>query len=214
MDGLWRWAFNSHVDGPNTFFDRFWDQMILWLMSGREFTPAEKFSLRASAANIPLGEKIYFRAMKRDPAAVLRDVPLIISQNGQEIGRTTLTAAEQAPDKLAGEFLPAKPGKYEAVAQFPDGMKATARFFAFEDNPERTEVATDLTYLKRLCEASGGRIIQPDDIAKVLADLKAGEISTAPATRLRSIWDRASVFWMIGTLFALDWWLRRRWGLS
>ena len=188
--------------------------MILWLMAGRDFVPAEKFSLRASAANIPLGEKIYFRAMQRDATVILRDVPLVVFQGGDEIGRTTLTAAEQASGKLSGEFLPAKTGKYEAVAQLPDGTKATARFFVFEDNPERTEVATDITYLKRLCEASGGRILQPGELGKMLYDLKAGEISTAPATRLRSIWDRASVCWMLGTLFALDWWLRRRWGLA
>ena len=88
------------------------------------------------------------------------------------------------------------------------------RFFVFEDNPERTEVATDLTYLKRLCEASGGRIVQPDELGRLLGDLKTTEASTAPATRLHSIWDRAGVFWTLGLLFAADWYLRRRWGLS
>ncbi len=214
VDGLWRWAFNARVDGPNTFFDRFWDQMILWLIAGRDFAPAQKFSLRASSANIPLGEKIYFRAVNRDGAPALRDIPLVISQNGAEVGRTTLAAADQAPDKLAAEYLPAKPGKYEAAAQLPGGAKASVRFFVYEDNPERTEVATDLTYLKRLCEASGGRIVQPEDLAKLLADLKTTESSTAPATRLHSLWDRAWVFWTLGLLFAADWYLRRRWGLS
>ncbi|MEO7317406.1 MAG: hypothetical protein ABIZ56_00295, partial [Chthoniobacteraceae bacterium] len=170
VDGLWRWAFNARVDGPNTFFDRFWDQMILWLMAGRDFAPAQKFSLRASSANIPLGEKIYFRAIHRDAAAGVRDIPLVISQNGAEVGRTTLATAEQAQEKLAAEFLPAKPGKYEATAQLP-GAKTSVRFFVFEDNPERTEVALDLTYLKRLSEASGGRIVHPDELSKVLAEL-------------------------------------------
>ena len=213
VDGLWRWAFNARTDGPNTFFDRFWDQMILWLIAGRDFAPAQKFSLRASSANIPLGEKIYFRAVNRE-AAAMRDVPLVISQNGAEAGRTTLTTADQAPDKLGAEFLPAKTGKYEAAAQLPGGAKASVRFFVFEDNPERTEVATDLTYLKRLCEASGGRIVQPEELGKLLGDLKTTEASTVPATRLHSIWDRAWVFWTLGLIFAADWYLRRRWGLS
>ena len=71
-------------------------------------------------------------------------------------------------------------------------------------------MTTDLAYLKRLCGASGDCIVQTNDITKVLADLKAGETFTAPATRLRTIWDRASVFGLLGTLFAADWWLRRR----
>ena len=213
VDGLWRWAFNARVEGPNTFFDRFWDQMILWLMAGRDLMPAQKFSLRASSANIPLGEKIYFRALSRDTSSALREVPLVISHNGQEAGRTTLVPAEQTPDKLSGEFLPGKTGRHEAVAQLP-GTKASVRFFVFEDNPERSEVATDVTYLKRLCEASGGRVVPPEDLSKLLAELKTTEASTAPATRLRSIWDRAWVFWTLGMIFATDWYLRRRWGLS
>src|SRR5262249_52887219 len=56
VEGLWRWAFNAKVEGVNTLFDRFWDQLILWLMAGRDFLPTQKFSLRASSANVPLGE--------------------------------------------------------------------------------------------------------------------------------------------------------------
>ncbi len=214
VDGLWRWAFNVHVEGPNTFFDRFWDQIILWLMAGRDFTPAQKFSMRASSANIPLGEKIYLRAAHRGGTTALREVPVVITQAGKEVGRTVLSAANEAPDKLAAEYLPAKPGRYEATAQLPGGPKTRVRFFVFEENAERTEVTTDPAYLKRLCEASGGRVVLPDEVAKLLADLKTNEISTAPATRLHSLWDRASVFWLLGMLFAADWFLRRRWGLS
>ena len=151
--------------------------------------------------------------MNREGAAAPREVPLVISQNGAEVGRTTLTTTDQAPDKLAAEFLPAKPGKYEAIAQLP-GAKAAVRFIVFEDNPERTEVALDLTYLKRLSEASGGRIVQPEELGPVLAGLKTNEASAAPATRLHSIWDRPWFFWTLGLLFASDWYLRRRWGLS
>ena len=56
--------------------------------------------------------------------------------------------------------------------------------------------------------------MQPDELGKLLGDLKTTEASTAPATRLHSIWDRAWVFWTLGMLFAADWYLRRRWGLS
>ena len=42
VEGLWRWAFNVKIDGANTLFDRFWDQMILWLMAGRDFLPTQQ----------------------------------------------------------------------------------------------------------------------------------------------------------------------------
>jgi hypothetical protein len=214
VEGLWRWAFNAKIDGTNTLFDRFWDQMILWLMSGRDFLPAQQFSLRASSANVPLGEKVLFRAGKRDASVKLDAVPLVIAHGGKEVGRTTLAAADaNAPDKLAAEFLPAKTGKFEATAKFPDGSTQTARFIVYDENLEQTEVGTDAGYLKRLCESSGGRLLKPDELGKFLADLREEKSNDTPQTRLVTAWDRVWVFWLIGLLFAADWDLRRRWGL-
>jgi len=215
VDGLWRWAFNAKIEGANTLFDRFWDQMILWLMAGRDFLPAQQFSLRANSANIPLGEKVYFRGIKRDPDVKANNIPLVIEYNGADAGRTTLTAADPAaPDKLTADFLPAKPGKYAATARFPDGTQQSARFIVFDENLEETEVATDAGYLRKLCESSGGRLLQPEEFGKILREFRDEKIEAVPVHKLSSVWDRAWVFWLIGFLFGADWFLRRRWGLS
>ena len=214
VEGLWRWGFNAKIEAVNTVFDRFWDQMILWLMAGRDFLPTQQFSLRATSANVPLGEKIFFRALKRDSRIKLADLPLVISLGGKEVGRTTLSATDgNAPDKLTAEFLPAKTGKFEASAKFPDGTSQTARFIVYDENLETTEVATDAGYLKKLCESSGGRLLKADELGKFLAELREERSEAVPQTRLTSAWDRVWVFWLIGLLFAADWYLRRRWGL-
>ncbi len=215
VDGLWRWAFNAKIEGTNTLFDRFWDQMILWLMAGRDFLPTQQFSLRASSANIPLGEKIYFRAVIRDATTKAREIPMTIAQERVEVGRTTLAAADPAaPDKLTADFLPTKPGKYTAMAKFPDGSNQVARFIVFDDNLEQTEVATDAGFLRKLAETSGGRLLQPSDIGKLLTELQNEKAEATPTRKLTSVWDRAWVFWLIGLFFGMDWYLRRRWGLS
>ncbi|MDB6172511.1 MAG: hypothetical protein JWL59_1822 [Chthoniobacteraceae bacterium] len=214
VDGLWRWAFNARIEGNNTLFDRFWDQMILWLMAGRDFLPAQQFALRASSANIPLGEKIAFRAVIRDSVGKIANLPLTVSHDGGEVGRTTLAGADpNSPDKLVGEFLPAKPGRYEAAAQFPDGSKQKVRFIVFDENLEQTEVATDSTYLRRLCESSGGRLLEPSELGRLIKELGEESVEATPQTRLVSVWDAPSVFWLIGLFFGADWFLRRRWGL-
>ncbi len=214
VEGLWRWAFNAKIEGVNTLFDRFWDQMILWLMAGRDFVPTQQFSLRATSANLPLGEKIFFRALKRDSTTKLADLPLTITQGGKEVGRTTLAANDTtAPDKLGAEFVPATTGKFEATAKFPDGTTQTARFIVYDDNLEQTEVGTDAGYLKKLCESSGGHLLKPEELGKFLSELRDQPNPDAPQTRLTSAWDRVWVFWLIGLLFTADWYLRRRWGL-
>jgi hypothetical protein len=211
VDGLWRWAFNAKADGPNTVFDRFWDQMILWMMADRDFVSTQ---LRANTANVPIGEKIYFRAVVRDPKKRSDQAPLVIKRGQEEVARITLTRDPGNAERLVGEFLPSKPGRYEATARFLDGTEHKVRFMALDENFEKTEVATDVGYLRALCESSGGRLLRPDELGPLVRELGAAKTGAAPETRLVPIWDGFEVFWLIGLLWGADWFLRRRWGLT
>lgn len=213
VDGIWRWAFNAKVDGPNNSFDRFWDQLVLWLMAGRDFIPTKQFSFRTSSANILLGEKVHFRLVMKTPDANLKKVPLTISLDGKELSKTAFTPNGEDAFRLGAEFLPEKPGRYRAVANFPDGTQQESKFIVFHENLEETEVATDVTYLKRLCESSGGRLLDPNELAKFMKELRDEKSDSTPKTRLRSVWDQTWIFYSIGLLFGVDWYLRRRWGL-
>ncbi len=214
VDGLWRWAFNAKIEGLNNLFDRFWDQMVLWLMAGRDFLPNQQFSLRTSSANILLGEKAYFRVVLRNPDNKVKEIPMVFYQGDHEVARTTLNAVPgQDAYRLMGEFLPEKTGRYRAVARFPDGTSQETRFIVYQDNLEETEVATDAGYLRRLCESSGGRLLAPGELAKLNNELREEKLEVAPKTRLQTIWDRTWFFYLIGLLFGVDWYLRRRWGL-
>ncbi len=214
VDGLWRWAFNAKIEGVNTLFDRFWDQMVLWLMAGRDFVPNQQFSLRTSSANILLGEKAYFRVVMRSADPGVKEIPVVFYQGDHEAGRTTLNAVPgQDSYRLMGEFLPEKTGKYRASVHFPDGTAQEARFIVYQENLEQTEVATDAGYLKRLCESSGGRLLAPPELPRLIGELNDKQRAAAPLTRLQTVWDRAWFFYLIGVLFGLDWYLRRRWGL-
>jgi hypothetical protein len=157
VDGLWRWSLNAKVDGANSPFDRFWDQMILWLLAGRDFIPNRQFSFRPSSADIVLGERVYFRLVLRQPDPKLKSVPVTIFYGDTEAGRATLAPAPASTGRLTAEFLPERTGRYRAVVSLPDGTTQESRFIVFTENLEETEVATDTLYLRRLCEASGGR---------------------------------------------------------
>ncbi len=214
VEGLWRWGFNPKLEGANTAFDRFWDHMILWLLAARDFIPTKQFSFRPNSANIQLGEKVYFRLMMRTPDPAVRAVPLRIYLGEQEVGRAMLTPAPGDVARLAADFLPERIGRYRAVADFPDGTSQESRFIVFTENLEETEVATDVAYLKRLCESSGGRLLAPNELGKLIGELRAEKLDLTPKTRLTSLWDCATVFYWIGLIFGVDWYLRRRWGLS
>ena len=74
-------------------------------------------------------------------------------------------------------------------------------------------MAADTVYLRKLCESSGGRLIQPDELPKLLKDVSGLKADQTPKTILRPVWNEAWVFYLAGLLLGLDWFLRRRWGL-
>jgi hypothetical protein len=213
VDGLWRWSLNAKVEGVNSPFDRFWDQMTLWLLAGRDFIPNHQFSFRPSSANILLGEKVYFRLALRQPDPNVKSVPVTIYFGDTEAGRTTLAPAPENTSRLTAEFLPERTGRYRAVVNLPDGTTQESRFIVFTENLEETEVATDALYLRRLCEASGGRLIEPNELPKLLKELSSDKADQTPKILVRPAWNEAWVFYLAGLLFGLDWFLRRRWGL-
>lgn len=211
--GLWRWALNSKLADVNAPLDRFWDQMILWLLAGRDFIPSKQYSFRPNSANILLGEKVYFRLVLRDPEPGLKSAPVTVYFGDAEAGRLNLTPAPASAGRLAGDFLPERTGKYRAAVNLPDGTTQESRFVVFTENLEETEVATDGLYLRRLCESSGGRVLAPEDLPKLLRELNTTKLDDTPKTVIRPIWNAAWVFYLAGVFFGLDWFLRRRWGL-
>jgi hypothetical protein len=211
--GLWRWGLNSKAEGLNTPFDRFWDQMILWLLAGRDFIPSRQFSFRPNSANILLGERVYFRVTMRQNDASLKTVPLSLYLGDAEVGRVNMTAATSQGGRLAAEFIPERVGRYRAVASFPDGTSQESRFIVYTENLEETEVGVDLVGLRRLCESSGGRLLEPGGLAGLFKELSTENTDAAPQTRLCPVWNQAWVFYLAGLLFGMDWFLRRRWGL-
>jgi len=213
VEGLWRWGLNAKADGPNTAFDRFWDQMMLWLLAGRDFIPNKQFSFRPNSANILLGEKATFRLRMRQYDPSVKNVPVTVFHGNTEVGRVAMTPSVNDPTRLNAEFLPDRTGRYQARADFPDGTRQESRFIVYSENLEETEVATDTLCLRRLCESSGGRVIEPGDLGRLLRELNQDKAQAAPETRVCPVWNEAWVFYFCGVVLALDWFLRRRWGL-
>ena len=213
VDGLWRWSFNAKIQTVDSPFDRFWDQMILWLLAGRDFIPNRQFSFRPNSANVLLGEKVYFHLMLRQPDPKLQSVPVTIHYGDEEAGKTTLVPSPTSASRFTAEFLPERAGRYRAIVNLPDGTTQESRFIVFTENLEETEVATDTLYLRRLCEASGGHVIDPDDLPRLLKELSNEKADQTPRIIIRPAWNEAWVFYLTGLFFGLDWFWRRRWGL-
>ena len=79
---------------------------------------------------------------------------------------------------------------------------------------EATETAMDRTYLEQLAKASGGRMLDPAEIAGVVENLLRETAAQAPLTRRIPLWDRPWLYGLLCFLLGSEWYARRRWGLT
>jgi hypothetical protein len=209
----WQWAFQSADAARDGLFDRFWDQIIVWLLASSEHVSGAQHRLRASTANLPLGQEVFLRLQFKNDSKPAGPPTLDISTGEDTPVPVTMTATDN-PLQFEARYVPPKIGRWRAQVKLPDGTEQSARFMVFEENREATEVAADRTYLKKLAESSGGRMLEAAEVKPFIASLKDALRPGEARYRLISLWDRAWVLYLILSLLALDWYLRRRWGLT
>jgi hypothetical protein len=212
VGNLWRWVFNPKATYDNNAYDRFWDQLTLWLLANGGVTPIEGYSLRADTSNLPLGETIHLRfaAHGTEPPAT----PPVISLTKDDVPVTSLNPSSNGdPNVFISSFTPRDTGRYTARCRVGDKALET-HFMVFRDDVESIETAMDRSYLEQLAKATGGRMIDAGEIRTLVDELLRDSADQAPLVRRITLWDRAWFFWILGLLLAMEWYVRRRWGLT
>ncbi|MCF7731840.1 MAG: hypothetical protein K9N23_09135 [Akkermansiaceae bacterium] len=213
VGNLWRWVFNPKADYDNNAYDRFWDQLTLWLLANGGVTPVAGYSLRADTSNLPLGETIRLRFAVHgiEPPATPPSIELF----RDDAPVTTLSfPAGGDPMAYLTEFVPRATGRYRAQVKTPDAKLVTTQFIVFREDTETTETAMDRDYLEQLAKATGGRMLDPSEIAGMVESLLRDSGEQAPLTRRVPLWDRIWVLLLLVFLLTLEWHNRRRWGLT
>ena len=216
--GLWKWSFNSESEVENNLFDRFWDQLLVWLLSQSDVVPNREYSFRSSSVNILLGEPVDFRLAVRNPELLLGLQPVQVTRAGNPVTELKWGPGDDRGTSAKTQFVPEAAGHYEARVALPNGAEVAQKFMVYEERAEVTEVATDIAYLTRLCRLTGGDILKRDKLDQLSRTLAFQETfdedRAAEDTRLIPVWDKYWVFLLIVFLFSLEWMLRRRWGLT
>lgn len=210
---LWKWVFNAKTEFDNNLYDLFWDQLVLWLLSNGGINPGSDYSFQTNTANLALGESITFTLSLNGLAPPQGTATAVVTQQDEEAAILALSPNEEGSAYTA-TFTPRATGRYSATIKLPNGKTAKARFISFAEEVESTETATDPTYLGQLAAATGGRLIKPEELKDFFANLLRENSPAEARTRLNPLWDQVWVLLLITFLLALEWFLRRRWGLT
>ncbi len=213
VGNLWRWVFNPKADYDNNAYDRFWDQLALWLLANHGVTPVEGYSLRSDTSNLPLGETIRLRFGVHGKEAPAIGPTLALFRDDLPVTQLVMQAGDD-PTVFHAEFTPRETGHYHARVETGDAEPLSSKFVVFRDEMETTETAMDRGYLEQLANASGGRLLDPAELGPLVENLLRDASDQAPLTRRVPLWDRPWIYLLLCFFLACDWYARRRWGLT
>ena len=213
-DSTWLWP----LHGFETAHKRFWRQIVLWLarkdqaqegnvwvrMEKRRFAPGQRVDFTAGAQS-PGGEPLKDADFKAEIVAPdgVRHPLALIHQGEQMAGSLRQTEA---------------PGDYtiEVTATAKDQPLGTARarFTVFAQDLELDDASADAAAMESLAAMTDGQRLAPEQLPELIQRLahQTKNLEVQQETK-KTFWDKWPFFLALVCLLAVEWYLRKRWGL-
>ena len=208
-DSVWSWGFRG---AGGRYFHRFWNNVIDWLIAEPE---TRRLQLESDKERYREEEQVLikFKLLKENyqPAENITGKLTLSSRSGEVI------AKELKTDKLGGQvfpFIPEQSGFYEAVIEI-EGLQEKIMFSVLKDNAEFEKPLVNDFVLKKIAQVSGGQYKVLDGTNDLSAlQFENPEIKVKSHSRSFSLWENWWAYGLVVGFLVMDWWLRRKAGLS
>jgi len=210
----WRWQMlRPHED---LFHERFWRQVLRWLAASAPSALDLSLDRDAYAA----AEQVRVRVGVSDPAyAPVNDasVWLNVTEPGGTVRDVPLQWAIEEDGIYTGTFTAGGEGVHqiEVSATLPAGetLQTSTAFLVAESNAEYIDAGMDAGLLQKMAAGSGGKFYTDKNKNQLVNDLKRRQ-KTAAVEIQQDIWDMPLILLVLFTLLTLEWFIRRRKGMS
>lgn len=214
--GTWRWQMSEALGDPS--HDLFWQQLLRWLVADSLGT------VSASASSHTLMDEggLHLMAQVRDPQfqpSIDAHVTahLIGPENTNAL--IELEPSQVTPGLYTATWNAEKPGGYlaEIVAESGDNQKheigRDVLTFRREDGvAENFHTEQNHTLLKQLASQTGGHYWSSDEVKDLPRNISYSEAGVSIRST-NELWNMPIVFFLLLTLSAGEWLLRRKWGV-
>ncbi len=218
-DMLWNWNFlRVGKGGSGRYYQKFWENVIAWMTRDPQMDPLQ---IETGKDHYWEEEKVmmHFRSLAPDynPHANQKArVTIRSTSNDREILSEDMVMDENGEAQY--EFTPPAEGFYTAEVSLDTGEETTrreTRFTVFSPTIEFERPQANPDLMKSLAELTGGvhrSLSQSPKIEGLTFPNPAYEVKMN--SRTFSLWDSWWSFGMILSLLTLEWWVRRKSGLS
>ncbi|MDH3257053.1 MAG: hypothetical protein OEM27_05510, partial [Nitrospinota bacterium] len=218
-DSSWNWNF-LHVGegGSGRYYQKFWENVIAWMTGEPETNPIQ---VETDKEKYREHEKvvIHFKVRRQDynPLPGV-EVDLVLSSlpKQQELVREILKTDEHGEGRF--EFAPGREGFYSAEVFLTAGhevLSGETRFIVFSPQIEFQKPLVNETLLQTLSKVTSGsyRVLEAGMKIENLA-FPNPEVEIKSSSRMVSLWDSWWTYGLIVGFLAVEWWARRKSGLS
>ncbi len=216
-DSLWNWNFRRVGEGGSgRYYQKFWNNMVAWL-SGDPAT--QMLQLESDREKYREGDEVLIkiRVLKEDyQPAQGEAVTLGLTRPAGGVDTHALNADDKG--EIAFRFTPAAEGFYLARAEVKrngETLKAETGFGVFGETAEFQKPLVNGGLLEQIARISGGasHILGPaSDLSGTR--FENPEVLVKTRSKTFSLWDNWGVFGLIAGALFLEWWMRRKAGLS
>jgi hypothetical protein len=213
--GLWQWSFiPERLQEYDDVYDRFWGQMLRWLLSETDFLPGQDISLKLDKFTYRLGEPVRMAVWTKhvDPKTYRPRIEVT-----PEDGPTTVLnpMQEEEGGPYVAHYTPETEGEYTVILHNNVGepREDTSRFTAYSDYVETRLVAADPDLVAEVANTTGGCEIPLERLEELPEKVRDFELSMREEAKPVDLWDRGFVFALLTGLLAVEWFVRRRSGL-
>lgn len=216
-DSTWLWALEGHADSHQ----RFWQQMLLYL-ARKEQDGDQPVWVKVEPRNFATRQPVEVTLGARDedgqPLAGA-ELALEVFHPEAEPARPPVQSRDDAhfatfaATESPGDYWVRASGTKDGESLGPD---AWTRFVVDSRDLELDNPAADYSLLDAISENSGGRRLQPEELAGFLRQLiERGLPQSGDLTRIDriSLWDGWPLLLLFVGVMSLEWFLRKRRGL-
>ncbi len=218
-DSSWNWNFlRVGRGGSGRYYQKFWENVIAWMTDEPETRPIQ---VETDKEKYREHEKVrvQFKVRRQDynPLPGVK-VDLLITSLPEGTERVRRTLQTDANGEGGFEFAPGREGFYSVRVSLASGGEALwgeTRFIVLSPQVEFQKPLVNETLLQTLSKVTGGSHHLLEEGMKIEnLSFPNPEVEIKSSSRRVSLWDSWWTYGLIVGFLAMEWWTRRKSGLS
>ncbi len=215
-DQTWRWRYKV----ADRFHARFWNQLLAAAMQPPYSASDDHVALGTDKIEYTSGESSIVRVRLQDTQGKPvgdATVDALLVADDHVIATVPLSIDDPARGTYRGQTPPLERGAYEVrirASGFDSAaLQATTPIWVSRrDSTETRRVSLDSNALTQLAETSGGLYFHESSADAILDSLRPLSSGTVVESDIL-VWQSFYWFWIVITLLAIEWWMRKQGGL-